>query len=69
MILTAEQLQAVQHGEFVPITVGQTECVLVRKDRIQRIRTAYDDGDWSDEERADLAEQMFDALDHAEKIP
>ena len=69
MILTAEQLVAIQQGEPVPITVGQTECVLVRKDRFQEVRPAYDDSEWSDDEMARLAEQMFDDLDHAEKIP
>jgi len=70
MILTAEQLQAIQNGIPVPVTVGQTECVLVRKDRFREMqRPAYDDSDWSEEEMTLLAEQMFDDLDHAEKIP
>jgi hypothetical protein len=63
MILTAEQLEALQRGEPVPITIGQTECVIVRKDRFPRVRSAYDDSEWSDEEMASLAEQMFEDLD------
>jgi len=34
MMLTGEQLEAVRR-EPVPVTVGQTECVLVRKDRFR----------------------------------
>jgi hypothetical protein len=70
MVLTAGQLHAIQKGEPVPVMVGKTECVLVRKDRFQHVqRSEYDDSDWSDEEMTRLAEQMFDSLDQAEKIP
>jgi len=70
MDLTSEQVQAIQKGEPVPVTVGQTECVLVRKDRFREMYPpAYDDSEWSEGETTLLAEQMFDDLDHAEKIP
>lgn len=70
MNLTSEQVQAIQNGEPVPVTVGQTECVLVRKDRFRQMqRPAYDDSEWSEGEMTQLAQQMFDDLDHAEKIP
>ena len=70
MMLTAEQIQAIQNGEPVPVTVGHTECVLVRKDRFPRIGTIrYEAGDWTEDELSAVAEQMFDELDHAEKIP
>lgn len=70
MNLTSEQMQAIQNGEPVPVTVGQTECVLVRKDRFRQMRQPdYDDSEWSEGEMTQLAQQMFDDLDHAEKIP
>ena len=33
MTLTPEQLRAIQSGQAVSVTVDQTECVVVRKDR------------------------------------
>ena len=70
MILTAEQLRAIQQGEPVAITVGQTECVVVRKDCFREMQPpTYDDSDWSEEELSLLAERMFDDLDRAEKVP
>jgi len=70
MMLTAEQMQAIQNGEPVPVTAGHTECVLVRKDRFRAAgAVTYDAGDWTEEELSAVAEQMFDELDHAEKIP
>jgi hypothetical protein len=69
MTLTPEQLQAIQQGQPVSLTVEQTECVLVRKDVFQKIRqVSYDDSDWSDDELEALAAQTFDAMDGAEKI-
>ena len=69
MTLTLQQMNAIQHGEAVHVTVDQTECVVVRKDVFQKIRqVAYDDSDWSDEELEAVAAQMFDALDNSEKI-
>ena len=70
MILTAEQMQAIQNGEPVPVTVGHTECVLVRKDRFRGTGPiSYEASDWTEEELSAVAEQTFDELDHAEKIP
>ncbi len=70
MMLTAEQLEAIQKGEPVPVIVGHTECVLVRKDRFRGSwPMTYDASDWTEEELSVVAEQMFDELDHAEKIP
>jgi len=70
MILTEEQLQAIQKGEPVPVTVGHTACILIRKDRFRGTGpVTYDAGDWTEEELSAVAEQMFDELDHAEKIP
>ena len=70
MMLTAEQLQAVLKGEPVPVTVGHTECVLIRKDRLRGTEPiAHDASDWNEHELSAVAEQTFDALDSAEKIP
>ncbi len=70
MTLTPQQMNAIRHGEAVPVTVDQTECIVVRKDVFQKIRQiAYDDSDWSDEELEAVAAQTFDALDNAERIP
>ncbi len=69
MILSAEQLQAIQKGEAVVLTVDETECVLVRRDVFQKIQQGpYDDSDWTEGEMSALAEQMFDELDHPQKI-
>ncbi len=69
MVLTAEQIQAIQDGKPVPVTVGQTECVLIRRDRFRGTGPlAYDASDWTEEELSAVAEQVFDELDHAEKI-
>ena len=64
MILTERQLEAVRKGEVVSLTVGHTECVLVRKDCFPGTSaTIYDAGDWTEDELSVLAEQMFDGLD------
>jgi hypothetical protein len=31
MNLSTKQVQAIENGEAVPITIGQTECVVIRK--------------------------------------
>ena len=38
MELSAAQMQAIENGEAVPITVGHTKCVLLREDRYQRVK-------------------------------
>lgn len=42
MTLTTEQRQAIENGETVPVTVGETECVIVRKDVYDQICAACD---------------------------
>jgi hypothetical protein len=37
MELSAAQIQAVENGEAVPITVGHTQCVLLREDLYERV--------------------------------
>lgn len=70
MILTSEQMQAIENGEPVPLAVGHSECGLVRKDRFRAAgAVTCDTGDWTEEELSALAEQTFDEWEHAEKIP
>lgn len=42
MELSADQVQAVERGEAVPITVEQTPCVLIRADIYDRVRSMLD---------------------------
>jgi hypothetical protein len=53
MIFSTEQVQAIECGEAVPIMVGQTECVVIRKEVYDRVkRVLYYDGELTDEEAA-----------------
>jgi hypothetical protein len=36
MNLTAEQEQAIHNGQAVPVNVGGTECILLRRDVYER---------------------------------
>jgi hypothetical protein len=40
--LSAAQIQAVENGEAVPITVGHTPCVLLREDLYERVKALLD---------------------------
>ena len=42
MELSAAQMQAIENGEAVPITVGHTKCVLLREDFYQRVKALLD---------------------------
>jgi hypothetical protein len=42
MELSAAQIQAVENGEAVPITVGHTPCVLLREDLYERMQALLD---------------------------
>jgi hypothetical protein len=42
MGLSATQMQAIENGEAVPITVGRTKCVLLREDLYQRVKALLD---------------------------
>jgi hypothetical protein len=42
MGLSAAQIQAVENGEAVPITVGHTQCVLLREDLYKRVQALLD---------------------------
>jgi len=46
MILSADQLKAIQHGEAVPVTVEKAECVVIRKDVYDKVKElVYDDSE------------------------
>lgn len=62
MQLSMEQQQAVEKGEAITVTVGGTECVVVRRDVYLRLDPDYDPGSWTIEEMnllADEAEEMI----------
>jgi hypothetical protein len=42
MELSAAQIQAIESGEAVPITVGHTKCVLIREDLYERVKAVLD---------------------------
>jgi hypothetical protein len=42
MELSAAQMQAIENGEVVPITVGHTRCVLLREDLYARVQALLD---------------------------
>jgi hypothetical protein len=44
MQLTAPQKEAVVRGEAVPVVIESTECVIVRADVFQRVKSVLDDG-------------------------
>jgi len=46
MILSVDQRKAVQQGAAVPVTVDETECVVIRKDVYEEItQRTYDDSE------------------------
>ncbi len=58
--MTVEQLQSVENGEPVTVTLADMECVLVRRDVFPRLEP--DTGPWTIEEMnllADEAEEMI----------
>jgi hypothetical protein len=68
--LTPEQQRTVEGGDPVPLTVNQTECVVVRKDVFERMKhVAYDDSEWTPEEMSAAAAHAFDSADNDGPIP
>ena len=46
MILSVDQRKAVQQGAAVPVTVDETECVVIRKDVYEKItQRTYDNSE------------------------
>ena len=42
MELSTAQIQAIENGEAVPITVGHMKCVLMREDLYERVKAVLD---------------------------
>jgi hypothetical protein len=42
MELSTAQIQAIENGEAVPITVGHTKCVLMREDLYAQVKAVLD---------------------------
>lgn len=62
MNLSTEQRQAVESGLPVAVNIGDTECVLVRRDIFLRLEPEYDSEPWTVAEMnllADEAEAMI----------
>lgn len=70
MQISEQQQQALEHGEAVPVVIGETQCVVLRRDVYERVRKVleYDDSEWSDEEMRLLATRTFEDADAAEPI-
>jgi hypothetical protein len=71
--LPPELVQALDQAEGKPLRLvhpsTSTEYVLIRADVYERVKDLrYDDSDWTPEELDTLAAEMFDRLDHPEKI-
>jgi hypothetical protein len=61
MILTLEQKQALEQGSAVPVSIDDTECVVVRRDIYERVkRIVYDDSELDPEEAYPLIEAVLD---------
>lgn len=62
MVLNLDQQAAVAKGEPVMLTIGGTECVLVRRDIYLRLDPNFDTTPWTIDEMnllADEAEEMI----------
>lgn len=67
MQISERQQQALEHGEAVPVVIGETECVVLRRDVYERVRKVleYDDSEWSDEEIRLMAARTFADADNS----
>lgn len=69
MTLSTEQSQELEQGRALPLTIDQTEYVVLRKDIYEQLcGNAYDDSDWTQAEMQALATETFARLDSAERI-
>jgi hypothetical protein len=66
MDLTADQQQAVESGEAVPVVVGRTECVIVRRDVYEWGGRAASPDDWTVEEMNLLADEADAIISRSE---
>ncbi len=63
MNLTNDQVKAIENGEPVPVVVGKTEIVLIRKDVYEKLLTLYDDSEFSPIERYAAMEEVLSQED------
>lgn len=69
MILTKQQEEAVQNGDAVPIQIGKSECIVIRRDVYDRaVVRSYDDSEMTDNELQAIAARTLDELDTAGPI-
>jgi hypothetical protein len=62
-------MRAVESGEVVPVVVGHTECVLIRREVYEQGQgLVYDDSELSDDELRAIAARTLDDLDSAGPI-
>lgn len=59
MILTQEQLEDLEKGEPVRVTIGETACIIVREDVY---REEIDDSPWTEDEMDLLASEAADLI-------
>jgi hypothetical protein len=65
MNLTAAQQKAIEQGEPVTVTVGRTECVILRRDVYERDSQLASD-DWTAEEMNLLADEAETLISEGE---
>ncbi len=66
MILSTQQLQAVENGESVALNLAGTECILVRRDIYLRLDPAYDADSWTINEMNLLADEADEIISRGE---
>lgn len=64
--LTIEQQEALWRGQRVVVTIGDEECVLIRKEVFQQL--TYDASPWTPAEMDSLAQHALDSADNPEPI-
>jgi len=69
MILTKQQEEAIQNGDAVPVQIGRSECIVIRRDVYDRaVVRSYDDSEMTDNELRAIAARTLDDLDTAGPI-
>ena len=66
MTLNPDQQKAIERGSPVAVNVGDTECVLVRRDVYLRLDPDYDAGPWMVEEMNLLADEAEAIISESE---
>jgi hypothetical protein len=69
MNITKDQLESADQGLPVEIQESGKQYVLISRDVYNRMTTpAYDDSEWTDDERMQLAAEAAEDLDHMDEI-